>query len=125
MGTLLVVVAHIGVQDALDVPAADEQEPIKAFASHGPHPAFGIGVGSRCSHRGADDADALGGETWSKVAVNLVSRSRIRNSNPCRFCSTRSPTRFRATWVTQGPVGCAVTPRKWTLLVASSITKST
>lgn len=39
--------------------------------------------------------------------------------------SSRSMARFRATWVTHAPVGCAVTPNRCTLRVPSSITNRT
>ena len=51
--------------------------------------------------------------TASKLAVNLVSRSRMRNRN-CRPASSRSDAKLRATWVTQGPLGLAVTPSRCT-----------
>ena len=52
-------------------------------------------------------------KTSSNAAVNLLSRSRIRNLNrPAR--SPRSMSRLRACWAVQAPVGCAVTPRMCT-----------
>jgi hypothetical protein len=62
--------------------------------------------------------------TSSKLAVNLVSRSRTRNLMDLPR-SARSATRFRASWVTKAPVGCSAIPRMCTSRVASSITKST
>src|ERR1044072_6841298 len=43
-------------------------------------------------------------KTASKAAVNLRSRSRMRNRKP-RLASSRSISRLRASWVSQAPVG--------------------
>jgi hypothetical protein len=51
--------------------------------------------------------------TASNAAVNLASRSRMRNRNRLAV-SSRSMARLRACWVSQAPVGWAVTPRTWT-----------
>ena len=48
--------------------------------------------------------------TASKLAVNLVSRSRIRNRKRWPV-SSRSAAKLRATWVTHAPFGLVVTPR--------------
>jgi len=61
--------------------------------------------------------------TSSKAAVNLLSRSSIKN----RIGSDRSTnvsTMFRACWVAHSPVGFAVTPASYTLRVASSMNTS-
>ncbi|EXU62515.1 hypothetical protein Z951_41080 [Streptomyces sp. PRh5] len=58
------------------------------------------------------------------AAVNLLSRSRMRNRKRPAL-SSRSMSRLRASWVTHAPVGWAVTPRTWTRLVAISMTKNT
>ena len=60
--------------------------------------------------------------TASQPVVNLVSRSRIKNRND-RPASSSSAVKLRATWVTQGPVGFSVTPRRWTTRRSTSITK--
>ena len=62
-------------------------------------------------------------KTASKAAVNLASRSRMRNRNRCP-ASPRSMVRLRACWVSQAPVGWAVTPRMCTRRVACSMTKN-
>src|SRR5258708_4452041 len=63
-------------------------------------------------------------KTPSNAAVNLLSRSRIRNLN-CPARSPRSIIRLRACWAVQAPVGCAVTPRMCTVRVLISIANST
>ena len=62
--------------------------------------------------------------TASKAAVNLLSRSRIRNRN-CSARSPRSMSRLRACWVTQAPVGWAVIPARCTRRRPCSITTRT
>jgi hypothetical protein len=46
----------------------------------------------------------MAANTASKAAVNLLSRSRIRNRKR-RWASSRSMSRLRACWVSQAPVG--------------------
>ena len=62
-------------------------------------------------------------KTASNAAVNLASRSRMRNRKR-RPASSRSMSRLRACWVSQAPVGWAVTPRMCTRRVACSMTKN-
>jgi transposase len=62
--------------------------------------------------------------TASNAAVNLASRSRIRNQNRSTRWS-RSISRFRAIWVTHSLVGCAVTPARCTRRRSSSTMNST
>jgi len=52
--------------------------------------------------------------TASKAATNFASRSRISMANRSA-CWSRSISRFRAAWVTQAPVGWAVTPARPTV----------
>ncbi|TQM11085.1 hypothetical protein FB558_3628 [Pseudonocardia kunmingensis] len=60
----------------------------------------------------------------SSVAVNVASRSRMRNRKVVR-ASSRSIAGLRANRVSQAGVGWAVTPRMWTWRVACSTTKKT
>ena len=62
--------------------------------------------------------------TLSKRAVNLVSQSRTRDRTR-RPLSSSSAQKLRATWVTQGPLGLALTPRRCTARRSTSITNST
>jgi hypothetical protein len=50
----------------------------------------------------------------SSIAVDLVWRSRMKNRKDLP-ASSRSMARLRASWVSQAPVGCVVTPRMWDL----------
>jgi hypothetical protein len=66
----------------------------------------------------------LPASTSSNAAVNLRSRSRIRNlSQPAR--SPRSMSGLRACWAVHSPGGCAVTPRICTRRAWISITNKT
>jgi hypothetical protein len=60
---------------------------VEAFAAEGADEAFGNRVRPRCPDRGADDAESAAAKTASNAAVNLLSRSRIKNRNR----SARSP----------------------------------
>ena len=70
--------------------------------------AFGDGVGPRRPHRGLMTRTSMAMKTASNAAVNLASRSRMRNRKR-RPASSRSMSRLRACWVSQAPVGWAVT----------------
>ncbi len=63
-------------------------------------------------------------KTSPKAAVNLVSRSRIRNLIVSSWPS-RSISKLRACWVTHAPAGCGVMPRTRMRLLACSITART
>ena len=53
--------------------------------------------------------------TASKAAVNVASRSRIRNLIACAPARlSRSTRMLRACWSTQVALGCCVTPARWT-----------
>src|SRR5438093_5526643 len=57
-----VVVIGVDAQDALERPAADDQEPVEAVAADRADPAFGERVRLRRPKRGADDLDAFASE---------------------------------------------------------------
>ena len=59
MWPVFVVVDDVVGQDLFQMPAAQNQHPVEAFATNGADEAFGEGVGSRCPHRGADDPAAV------------------------------------------------------------------
>ena len=78
----------------------------------------------RGTHRGKDGLGAdrredlieAGGELGVAVTNEEAHR---------RPASWRSAQKLRATWVTQGPLGLVVTPRRWTTRRSTSITYST
>jgi hypothetical protein len=55
VGTMVVVVPDVAVEDTKEVAAAGEQEMIQAFPAHGADPALGDGVGVRRLDRRTDD----------------------------------------------------------------------
>ena len=62
--------------------------------------------------------------TWSKLALNLASRSRMSHLAG----TDRSPSAqasWRACWVTYGSVGLVVAPATWTFREPCSMKKST
>ena len=42
VGPVLVVVQRVGGHDALELSAADDQQPVEAFTTKAPYPAFGV-----------------------------------------------------------------------------------
>lgn len=73
-----VVVRDVLGKDSLKVMPRDDEQVIEAVLSDGAHPSLGEGV----RVRGADGVRTLlasiEAKIWSKLAVNLVSRSRMR-----------------------------------------------
>jgi hypothetical protein len=59
----------------------DDQEPVEEFAAQGADEAFGDGVSPRSSCRVLMIWMSVAVNPVSKVAVNLASRSRMRNLN--------------------------------------------
>jgi hypothetical protein len=81
-----VVVVGVDTQDALELPAAGDQEQVKAVAADGADPALGESVCLRSVKRGADDLDAFALEDVVEGAAKLLSRSWIRNGGRARAC---------------------------------------
>jgi len=79
-----------------------DQGPVKTFPPHGSDEALRVRVRSRCPDRRLDDLDVFGSEHLIKTAVNLESRSRIKNLVG-RSRSDSTKVKFRASWVTQSP----------------------
>ena len=78
---MIVEVRHILGQHCLEVAAVEDQHPVQQFAADGADPSFGDGVGrgARTGVRRMRMSSLA--NTASKTAVNLASRSRIRNVN--------------------------------------------
>ncbi|MET7929989.1 hypothetical protein ABZT43_39880 [Streptomyces sp. NPDC005349] len=91
-----------------------DEHVVGAFCMDGADPAFRERGCPWAAWRDLDDLDVLCGDTPSKAAVNLLSRSRMRKRKLLPDRSWRVIMRFRASCVTQAPVGCAVKPRTWT-----------
>ena len=112
---------EILAQYDVEVAWPGDQDVVEALAAEGADEAFGDRVCPGCPDRVRMMRMSAPANTASKAAVNLLSRSRIRN----RSCSARSPrsmSRLRACWATQAPVGWAVIPAMCTRRGPCSIT---
>jgi hypothetical protein len=71
-----VVVLDVDAQDAFEVAAADDQEPVETFRSDRADEALGVGVRLRRSHRRVDHPDPFAAEdlveTSGEFAVAIV-----------------------------------------------------
>ena len=59
VGPVLVVVERVVGQDVFELSAAEDEQPVEAFAAQTPDPAFGVRPRVGCSHWRLDDADAF------------------------------------------------------------------
>jgi hypothetical protein len=122
VGTVLVVMADVRAHNLFEVAAAEDQDPVEAFAPRASHPALGLRLRPWRPHRCADHPDTFGAEHLVKARVNLLSRSRTRRKPVVRAPRASSPGCGR---VTPRSCGFAVTPPKWTRRFASSMKNST
>jgi hypothetical protein len=122
MRPVRVLVRDEDPQDALEVAAVDDQQPVKTFGANGSDEALGDGVCLRRPHRRLDDPDPPLPNTSSKVPPYLPSRSRIRNRMPS---SARSRPRLRACWMTHAPVGLLEQPANDTRRLACAMKNKT
>ena len=60
MWSVGVVVLHVGVQHAIEMPTAQDERPVKELSSNRSHPALSEGVGLRGSDRGEDHLRPFG-----------------------------------------------------------------
>ena len=107
MRPLLVVVADIDPEDALELAATEDEQLVEALPPHGTDPALDVGVRVRRLYRRPDDSDPLAVENGAKARLNFVSRSWIRNRGR-RPRSSRSMSRLRACCIIQAPSGLLV-----------------
>ena len=103
---------------------SEHERPVHTLPADSAYESVRVGVRLRCPNGVLMTSMPSEMKTSSKIALNLASRSRMRNFRAERV-SPALMHRLRARWVTQGPVGFAVTPAMWTLLVSSSMKKST
>jgi len=68
---LAVVVVDVDAQDAVELALSEDQQPVQAFGSCGPHEAFGVRVGLRRAERRPDHVDAFGAEDLVKAGDEL------------------------------------------------------
>ena len=121
--TMTVVVREVLGEDLLEMTTSEDEEPVQTLSADGTHEALREGVRTRCSSWGLDDLIPSVRNTSSKLAVNFVSRSRIRNRIAREL--GQDELRLRACWVAHAPAGLAVTPEKWTRRLSSSMKNST
>src|SRR4051795_4086276 len=94
---MLVVMTDVGREDSFEVSAVHDQEPVETFTTYGADPPFDVCVRARCSYRCADRADVSVRNTSANAAVNLLSRSWIKNRIGA-VCSANVWLMFRACW---------------------------
>jgi hypothetical protein len=123
VGTVPVVVLPIDPS----TPASCRQPTSSSWSRHSrrtlpTHPsATALGLGART---GVPMSSApVEGHTSSNARLNTVSRSPSRSLNAVAW-SSRTATRSRACWAPRLPVGCAVTPARWTRRLPRSMTNS-
>ena len=76
---VLVVMRGVGGHDAFQVGTTNDQQPVEAFAAQAADPALGVRSRLWCPDRRLNHTDTCGTEDLVEVALNLLSRSRIRN----------------------------------------------
>jgi hypothetical protein len=69
--TVLVDVVDVDPEDLLHVPAAEDQQPFKAFGADAPHPPFPVGVGVGRLHRCDQHLGALSADHVVEPAAEL------------------------------------------------------
>ena len=82
MRPVAVVVVDVDPKHVLELPLADDQDPIEAVAPDGADPALGERVRARCAKRRANDLDALTSEDLiegvAELAVSIVDQKAER-----------------------------------------------
>ena len=117
-----VVVVDEDAQNAFEVAAVEDQQPVQTFDPDGSDETLGDGV---CCGARTGVLTIRMPPLWttsSKVPLYLLSRSRIRNRMPW---SARSRPTLRACWVTQAPVGLVEQPASQTRRLACAMKNST
>jgi hypothetical protein len=114
------VVQRVGAEDMLEMTAADDQQPVEAFAAHAADSALACARARGACTGALITPMPSERKTSSKSRVNLLSRSRIKKRTGTPW-SSRRMIRLRACWATQALSGFAVTPARWTRLLASSM----
>ena len=103
MGAVRVVVLDVLGEHSFQMAAPEDEHPIEALAPEGTDHPLADGIGLRRLDWGLDDPGSFRCE-HSVEAVNLVSRSRMRNLTAFTW-SARFIERLRACWVTQPATG--------------------
>ena len=99
-----VVMDHVLGQELFQMSVAEDQHPVEALTTNRPDEPLGEGIGSRCSHRGADDPDAVSSEDLVEARGELgvpVADEEPDGMDPIDQCQGQS----FAYWTTRDPVG--------------------
>ena len=75
MWSVGVVVLHVGVQDAIEMPTAQDERPIKELSSHRSHPSLSEGVGRSRLVRAFGDRTGVR-TTFAPSVLNTSSKER-------------------------------------------------
>jgi hypothetical protein len=119
-----VVMLDIDSEDLLEVPATHDEQPVKALGPHRPDPALGVGVGVRRLNWRDQHLGAVRAEHVVEPAAELRVTIANKETHPASsFLEDKQ--QVAACWVTQVPLGLAVTPARWTRRVSSSMKNST
>jgi hypothetical protein len=105
---MAVVVVGVGAQDMVELPPAEDEQPVEALATHTlptQRSAWALAFGAWTG--GADHRDPFSLEDVIEAAAELASRSWMRKRSGCLRSSTVIR-RLRACWATQAPFGFAV-----------------
>src|SRR5664280_1020193 len=89
-----VVVSHVLLQDSFEVPAAENQHPVKALTADGADEALGEGVCSGSPDRCANDADAVSSEDLVEARSELgvsVTDQELDGMDPILQCHGQVP----------------------------------
>ena len=111
MGPVLVVVDRVVGQDACELAAAEDEQPVEAFATQGPDLALGVRRAFGAWSGALITRMPCVRKTSSKSRVNLLSRSRIRYRGRTSWSSSYM-SRFRACWATHSPSGFVLIPAR-------------
>jgi hypothetical protein len=119
--SVLVVVVAVDAENSLEMPSAEDQDPVEAVGANRAHPAFGVGVRVRRLDRRADNSDAFGPQDF----VEGVAELRVVDAESERLLLTQCTTRLRACWATQSPYGFDVQAMNSIRRVASEMKNKT
>ena len=108
-----VVVLRVDANDALEVAAADDEQPVEALPPQAADPALGVCPRPRRPHRRLDHTDALGAEDLVEVARELAVTVTDQEAGAHPFI-VECISRFRACWLTQARSGFALIPARCT-----------
>jgi hypothetical protein len=123
---VVIEVTHVPVKNNSGVSLVVDQESVGALGADAPNEPFRVAVRLGRPRRDRDHGDAFRGQDGIKgggeFGVPVADRIRKRK---VLMRSPRSISRLRAAWVVQAAVGWAVTPRRRTLRVRTSMTNRT